>query len=199
VHFKVKLFNARREELPELDDEFAKKVFPGCETMETLREKIKEDLEKRAQANEDASYEQKVTIELVGKSQIAFPPLLTDDEVERMIRSSLTRVRTSVRSEEEFNSILGSISPEKLRETYRPLAEQRVKRNLVISKMVDDENIEIGDEDIDSHIELLTASSGNKAEEHKAFYNKPENRESIRMGLKMNKARKLLVDKAKAE
>jgi trigger factor len=116
-----------------------------------------------------------------------------------MIQEFINRVRTSVRSEEEFNSILSSTSPEKLRETYRPQAEQRVKRNLVISQLVEDEKIETGDDDIDSHIALLTASSGNKAEEHKAFYNKPENRESIRLGLNMNKARKLLVDKAKAE
>jgi trigger factor len=50
VHFKVKLNNARREKLPELNDDFAKKMVSSCETMEKLREQIKSDLGKRAQA-----------------------------------------------------------------------------------------------------------------------------------------------------
>ncbi len=199
VHFKVKVHDIRREKLPEFDDEFAKKVIPGCENRDQVREKIKSDIMQRAQANENASFEQKVIDELVSKSQIAFPPLLTDNEVERMMREYVDRVRSSVRSEEEFNSILNSTSPDKLRQTYHPQAEQRVKRNLVISKLVEDEKIEAADEEIDLHIAAITANAGDKVEEQTAYFNKPENRESICWWLKANKARKLLVDKAQAE
>ncbi len=199
VHFKIKLNSARREKLPELNDDFAKKMVSSCETMEKLREQIKSDLGKRAQAEEDASFEQKVIDELVSKSQIAFPPLLTDDEVERMVREFVDRVRSSVRSEEEFHSILNSTSPDKLRETYHPQAEQRVKRNLVISKLIEDEKIEASDEDVSLQIASLAASAGDRVEEQTNYFNQPENRESIRWWLKTNKARKLLVDKAKAE
>jgi len=199
VHFKVKLENVRREKMPELDDGFAKKMASGCENMEKLREKIKADLEQRAQFNENASFEQKVVDELVSRSQIAFPPILTDEEIERMMQEFVDRVRNSVRSEEEFNSILNSTSPDKLRENYRPQAEQRVKRNLVISKLVDDEKIEASEEDISLHIATLVANAGDRVAEQTAFFNQPENRASIRWWLKSSKARKMLVDKAKAD
>ncbi len=101
VHFKVKINDIRREKMPELNDEFARKVVPGSESMAKLREAIKADLQSRAEDTESKAFEEKVIDALVEKSQIEFPPLLTDNEVERMVQEYVDRVRGTTQSEEE--------------------------------------------------------------------------------------------------
>jgi trigger factor len=139
IHFKVKVTDVQREHLPEMDDIFANKVAPGSGSVEKLREAVKEDMRSRAQDAEDKSFEEKVIDALVEKSKIEYPPLLTDSEVDRMVREYVDRVRESTQSEEEFKSIMKTTSEEKLRDGFRAGAEQRVKRNLVVSKLVETE------------------------------------------------------------
>jgi trigger factor len=199
VHFKVNIHNIQREHMPELSDEFARKVAPGSESMEKLREAVKADLQRRAQDAENAAFEEKVIDALVDKSQIKFPPLLTDNEVERMVKEYVDRVRGTTQSEEEFKSVLKLTSEEKLRETYRPQAGQRVKRNLVISKLIETERVEVGEDDVDLQIAALTSEAGDKFSEQTTYLNKPENRDTLRWWLKTGKAKKLLVEKVQAD
>jgi trigger factor len=199
VHFKVNIKDVRREKLPELNDEFARKASSGSGGIENLRAAIKADLQKRAQQTEDKAFEEKVIDALVEKSQLQYPPLLVDGEVDRLLQEYINRVRETVQSEDEFKSILKTTSQEKLHEAYRPQAEQRVKRNLVISKLIEAEKVDVGDAEIDFQITALTADSGTKISEQTAYLNKPENRDSLRWWLKTDKAKKLLVEKAKSE
>jgi trigger factor len=199
VHFKVKISDIRREKMPELNDDFARKVAPGSVSMDKLREGIKTDMQRRAQDTENKAFEEKVIDALVEKSQLGFPPLLTDNEVEHLINEYVDRLRNSTQSEEEFKSILGMTSEEKLRETYRSQAEQRVKRNLVISKLIAVENLEVDEADVDLQIATLTAEAGDKVQEQTSYLNNPENRDTLRWWLKTSKAKKMLVDKAQSD
>ena len=70
------------------------------------------------------------------------------------------RLRNSAQDEEEFKSILKMSSEEKLRESFRPQAEQRVKRNLVISKLIEAEKVDVGDSEVDLQIAAITADAG---------------------------------------
>jgi trigger factor len=199
VHFKVKISAIRREKMPELNDEFVRKVAPGSESLEKLREDIKADLQQRAQDTENKAFEEKVIDALVEKSQMEFPSLLTDNEVERMVQEYVDHLRSTTQNEEEFKSVLKMTSEEKLRESYRPQAEQRVKRNLIISKLIEAEKLEVDEADVDLQIAALTAEAGDRVQDQATYLNKPENRDTLRWWLKTSKARKLLVEKAQAD
>ena len=199
VHFKVKIKNIRREKMPELNDEFARKVAPDSESMAKLRQTIKANLQSQDEDAETKVFEEKVIDALVEKSQIEFPPLLTDNEVERMVQEYKDRLRGATQSEEEYKAVLKMSSEEKLRETYRQQAEQRVKRNLAISKFIEAEKLEVNDADVALQIALLTAEAGDKMKEQTTYLNKPENRDTLRWWLKTDKAKKMLVEKAQAD
>ena len=199
MHFKVKINDIRREKMPELNDEFARKVAPDSESLEKLRETIKTNLQSQTEDTEGRAFEEKVIDSLVEKSQIEFPPFMTDNEVERMVQEYKDRLRSTLQSEEEYKAVLKMSSEEKLRETYRPQAEQRVKRNLVISKLIEAENLEVSDSDIAMQIAALTIDAGDKEKEQTTYLNKPENRDTLRWWLKAGKAKKLLVEKAQAD
>jgi len=199
VHFKIKITDIRREKLPELNDEFANKVSPGSGGIEKLREAVKADLQRRAQETEDKAFEERVIDSLVEKSQITYPPLLVDSEVDRLIQEYVDRLRNTTQDEKEFKSVLKMSSEEKLRESFRPQAEQRVKRNLAISKLIEAENVNADDSEVDLQIAAITADAGTKLPEQMTYLNKPENRDTIRWWVRTNKAKKLLVQKAQSE
>lgn len=199
VIFNIKVKDIRREKLPELNDDFARRAAPGSEGMEKLREAIKADMQHRAEETESKAFEEKVIDALVEKSKIEFPPLLVDNEVDRMIQEYIDRVRNTTQNEDEFKAVLNMTSEEKLRETYHAQAEQRVKRNLVVSKVVETEKIEVPESDVDLQIAALTAEAGDKLQDQITYLNKPEHRDTLRWWLIAGKARKMLVDKAQAD
>ena len=199
VNFKIKMVDIRREKLPELDDAFAKQVSPTVEGMAALRDMIKTDLFRRTETETRTSFEEKVLDALVEKSEVEFPPVLVEMELDRMVQQYVDRLRDSTQNEEEFNAIMRMTSEEKLRETYRPQAVQHVKRNLVIAKVIEAEKVEATGAEIDLQIATLTANAGDKLKEQTTYLNQPENRDSLRWWLNTQKAKKLLVDKAQAD
>ncbi|MCL2140289.1 MAG: trigger factor [Dehalococcoidia bacterium] len=202
VHFKITVHEVLRETLPEINDEFVKKVSEGCSTMEEFRQLIKDNLTRRDEEREAVDFENKVLEALVEQSQIAYPPVIVEYELNRMLREYVDRVRNSVQSEEEFNVIMKSNSEEKLRESYTPKAEQRVKQNLAIGKIIELEKIEATDEDVDKRITMITAQYGDDLkmlQERTEYLNKPQNREALRNWLAINKAVQWLIDKAKED
>jgi FKBP-type peptidyl-prolyl cis-trans isomerase (trigger factor) len=78
-------------------------------------------------------------------------------------------------------------TPEQIREELTPSATERVKRSLVLSKLTEEENIEVGETDIDDEIDRLVsgASAGNaeQVERYRAIFRSEEARSSISRSL----------------
>ena len=199
VHFKVTLTEIRQEKLPELNDEFVKTVTPGIETLEALRDNIRRDLKQREEERVRLEHEDKVTDALVEISKLEFPPQLVESEIDNLIEQYHERVRRSVRSQEEYDHIIKLSPEEKLRKDYLDGATTRVKRNLVVAKLVEAENLETSDEEVDHQIERFVEDAGDKQEERRKMLNAEENRYNIKRWHTARKAIKLLVDIAQAD
>jgi trigger factor len=199
VHFKLKVNEVREEKLPELNEEFTKQIQPGFASPEALRERIKEDLTANEQEQAKTAFQEKLLDEIVSKSEIEFPPMLVDAEVESMVRSYYNRVANSVQNEQEFQSIIGSTNMDKLRESYRPTAAQRVKRNLVLGKVADAEHLTVSEEEMNSQIDLFCTAANEKQEEQRQRLSTEEGRESVRDYLLTRRTMELLSQKAQAE
>jgi trigger factor len=199
VRFKVKLTGVKQERLPELNDAFVKTVTPGIETLVELRERIKSDLKHREEDRIRLEFEDKVLDALVEKSQMEFPPLLVESEIDRMIDQYFERVQRSVQSKEEFDQIIKMTPQDKLRKNYHEQAVQRVKRSLVLSKVVEMGKFETDDAEIDKQISRFVEDAGEKQEEQLKMLNSEDNRESVRRWVTMRKAVNLLVEKAQVD
>jgi trigger factor len=199
VHFKIKVNEVREEKLPELNEEFTKMIQPGFASPEVLRERIKEDLTANEQERARADFEEKLLDEIVSKSEIAFPPILIEIELDTMVREYYNRVARSVQNEQEFQSIVSATNMEKLREGYRTGAIQRVKRNLALGKVAEEEHLAVSEEEINSQIDLLCMAATEKQEERRERLSTEEGRTSVRDYLLTRQAVQLLAQKAQAE
>jgi trigger factor len=83
---------------------------------------------------------------------------------------------------------------EELRNKYRPSAIDRVTGSIVLSKVAEEEKIEVSDTEIDAEIEKMTQNAGDGQEEQKKFLNNPQSRESIKRMIKTRKTIQRLAE-----
>ena len=179
VLFKVKVVEVKEERLPDLNDDFAKGVAPGIETLDSLRQRISADLKKQAEEKARIDFEQQVLNAVVKKSEVEFPPILIDMEVDHMVNQQLERLRMASKDRDEYIKRLESMPEEELRNKYRPLAIDRVTSSLVLSKVAEEEKIEVSDAEIDAEVERMTQDAGDRKDEQQKLLNSPQNRGSI--------------------
>ena len=175
VNFKVKALEIKKEVLPEVSDEFAKTVSAEFENMDALRERVVADLKERAEQQSKADFEEEVIHSLADISTVEYPPILVESEITRILNQQFQRSSMSM---EDYLASTNK-TEEEIREELKPSAEHRVVHSLVLSKVAEDEQIEVGDEEIDREIEDMTKNSAERKEELQKFLNDPQVRDSI--------------------
>ncbi|MFA6694746.1 MAG: trigger factor, partial [Bacillota bacterium] len=89
--FEVKVNEIKKEELPELDDEFAKDVSDK-ETLDEYRVQIKEDLQKSYDHQAAHELEDQILTKLLEESEFDAPPSMVELQVEQIINDFKSRV-----------------------------------------------------------------------------------------------------------
>ena len=83
---------------------------------------------------------------------IDIPEAMINTELDRMIQEFGQRIQQQGLDLQTYYQISGQ-NEEQLRDQMKDDAEQRVKTNLTLTAIADEENIEVSDEDIDKELE----------------------------------------------
>jgi len=194
--FQAKVLEVKQEELPDVDDDMAKKVAPDIEDLKSLKERIKTNLEAKQNQKARSEYEVNLLDELIEKSKLNYPPALLDNEIEKMIENQVRQWQMYSRSKEEFEERLKQTSYQSLKEQFKEPAEKRLKRSLVLSKFANEENITVSEDEVNAEIERIASEAGDKKDERLESLNKPETRNSIHGELMTTKALQRLTELA---
>jgi len=195
--FKVRVIEIKQERLPELNDEFAKEIDPNFETLDSLREQVLADLRLRADEKARIDFEEQVTEAVVDITQVEFPPILVEMEVDRLLNQRLQRWQTGGSNLEEYLRTINK-TEEEIREELRPLATKRTIWSLVLGEIAKKEKVKVSDSAINTEIENMTKDTDEgKKDELKGFLNTPQARESIKQTLMTRKTIQRLVEIAK--
>ena len=84
IHFRVTVRETKEQDLPNLDDEFAKSVGEGYDTLKSLREDIMNGLKADTEKSQSAQYRDDVLKEFLQQASVKLAPLLIEHEVEHM-------------------------------------------------------------------------------------------------------------------
>lgn len=165
IDFNIEMVSVMEKELPELDDELAKSM-PNIESLEQLKEKIKEGVLREKKAKEDEKIKVKVLENIKKETSFEVPDVLVDKEVDNMIEGTKNQI---VQSGGTFDNYLKEIgkSEEDLRKEWRKKAEENVSYALILHTVSKDENIEVTTEEIEAELEKHFNSTGRKKEEEK--------------------------------
>jgi len=151
--FEVVIHEVKEKQLPELDDEFAKDVSE-FDTLEEYKNHIKEELEKNAKNREKIEFENKVIEKVVDSSEVDIPEVMIEHQIEHEIEEFNYRLKMQGLDLEKYLQLTGS-KLEDLKEQLKPIAEKRVKTELVFEAIGKAENIVATDEDIDLELEKI--------------------------------------------
>ena len=196
--FKVLISEVKEKKLPELDDEFAKSVGEEFDSVDALRERITANLRGMAEEQATRGYEEQVIDAVVDQASVEYPPVLVERDIDGMIGEQERELRANRMSLEDYLT-RAQMSPEQLRDELRPLATKRVTRSLVLSKVMEDEAIEVGDEEMDGEIETMAQAAGDKGDELRQFFKSPVGRQSLERTLLTRNTVRRLVEMAADE
>jgi trigger factor len=192
IHYEVTMNEVKEENLADEDEEFAKQVGEGFESVQALRDRVRADLQKAQDDSDLREYEAKVLEALAEQAEVEFPPVMLDHEVEHVLEEQANLDPRDPQARDLYIQRLGK-TEEEVKESVRPDAEKRLKRSLVLSKFAETEGIEVLDSDIEAEVETLAASAGEQADTIRLIFNGEQGRENIKRSLLTRKTFERLV------
>lgn len=151
--FKVTIKEIKEKELPILDDEFAKDVSE-FDTLEEYKESIREKLKKEAKDREQIEIENKVIEKVIELSEMNIPEVMIDNQVQNEVGQFEYRLRMQGLDIKQYLELTNT-TIEDFKEQIRPLADKKVRADLVLEEIGKVEELEITDKDIDGELERL--------------------------------------------
>lgn len=193
--FKVKINDVKYKELPALDDELAKDVSE-FETLDELKADTKKKMQEKNDERTKNEFEDSVVQKVVDNAKVEIPKVMIDREIDYMMEDLNFRLRYQGIDLEKYAQYTNT-TVEKMKEEYRGVAENRVKTNLVLEKIVKDESISATDEEVEKEIENMAKQYGQEVENIKKNL-KDRDISSIKNDITTRKAIDLLVENAVA-
>jgi trigger factor len=149
AEFQVKVEEVKSRTLPELTDEFAQSVGEQFDSLATLTEDIRKTLERQSKEEYDSTYNDKIMDELLKDATIKYPPQMLDHETDLFIDQLENRLAQQNLDMETYLK-MRKIDADSLRVETKPLAEQRLKRTLVLLEIAKAQDIHVEDSELEA-------------------------------------------------
>jgi trigger factor len=153
---RVNLVEAKRPQYPELTDEFAQQLG-SFNDVATLRERVREDLEKESVAEAERALRQDLISQIIEANPFDVPDSMVNQYLDQMIRP---RKGEDPARMEEF------------KQAARPGAQQALRRMLVIDRVADLESLRATPNEVEGKIEEIAGRVGKPAHEIHAQFQK---------------------------
>ena len=165
VTYIVKIAGISTMVLPELNDEFAKKV--GYESVEDLRVKTREILEKFAVDRARMEVRNNLLDRITGASTFDIPPSMIKQEINAVLKRRMQSMGIPPENLDEFfNQIMEHQDEmsEEMRESLREDAEKTIKNTLVLTEIARKEGLKVEDEKVRNVIQSISDKVGDTLE-----------------------------------
>ena len=135
--------------LPELNDEFSQAIGEQYENMQSLLEDIRTSLEKQAKEDYESSYNDKIMQELLKDTAIKYPPQMLEREIDLYLHQLEDRLAQQKLDMDTYLK-MRKLDADALRTEAKPLAEERLKRTLILLQVSKAENIQVENAELES-------------------------------------------------
>ncbi|MBY0294024.1 hypothetical protein K2Q08_01675, partial [Patescibacteria group bacterium] len=141
---------AEPENLPELNDEFAKSLG-NFEGLEDLKQKIKENMKSEKEQKARDSRRGKIVDALIEKVTIDVPSIFVESELEKIIGQMREDTQRFGLSFEDYMQRVGK-TEEQIRADFRDQASKRAKLQLTLNKIAEEEKIEADEAQVETEL-----------------------------------------------
>lgn len=179
---RITLAEVKRQELPALDDAFAREVG-DFDSVDALRKAVQADLEAEAQRQADANVRRGLIEQIVAANQVKAPPPLVN-------RALAVYAQAYGIPEDRW---------EQFATEMRSVAEDQVRRDLILDYVVETKNLAATEAELDAKIEEMAARAGRPAQELYASLEKAKRLRDLERGLTEEKVFSFLLSQSTVE
>ena len=192
--FKCTVHEVKFEELPELDDEFAKDVSE-FDTLAELRDDARTRILESAKLQCENEAKDKVIAQVYENNKVEAPATMVADEMDRMIQELEQQMRYQGLNIQQYLQFTGSTLDD-FRKEIKPEAEKRVATRIVLRSIGDVEKVEVTDEDMDKELQRMSEAYNTDSENIKKMLGE-ENLAFFRKDIALTKVMDMLYNEAK--
>lgn len=145
--FQVKLGVVQEREIPAVDDAFAASLG-NFATLEKLKENLRQGMQEELKAKSKAEHRTQILDGLVEHSEIEYPDILVQEELQRMVREFEMQVQSMGLNFAEYLTQMKKTEDE-LKQDWLPQAKRRLAAHIILDALADEEGIEIDAKDVE--------------------------------------------------
>jgi len=179
---RITLHEIKRQQLPELDDAFAREVG-DFDSVEALRKAVRADLEKEAEREADAQLRRDLIEQVVQANRVVAPRPLVE-------RALYVYAQAYGIPEERF--------PDFAKE-FRPVAEAQVRRDLILDWVVEHQGLGATEAELEQKLQEIAARRGTPVAEVRAALEKAKRLRDLERGLTEEKVFTFLLSQSTVE
>lgn len=194
--FKVTVKEAKRKELPELNDEFAAEAS-RFQTLQELRADIENRLGESAKANGEREFQNKVVEAVAAEASVEVPEVMVHQRIHEMIHDFEHTLSRQGLSLEMWSQAVGK-SHEDLHHEFEEPAKKSAKNDLVLAAVAKQEGITVTESDLEAEFDQMLARYQDQQAEIKKLRRNLTYRDRLRDGLLVQKTIEHLVSLNKA-
>ncbi|ERJ13559.1 trigger factor [Haloplasma contractile] len=192
VTFKVKVHEVKSRNLPELSDELVKDLDKeGIETVEALKADLREKMTKQKEENAKNQKIDQLVEEAANNAEMNIPDAMIESEKEKMLKDVEGRLQQQGMQLDMYLQMTGS-DKETLLNQLEGDAKKRLRFNLTLAQIANEENFSVEDEVVNEEIAKIADAYNMEVDQVKQFVNTDDLKED----LKVRKAVDFLVDNA---
>lgn len=193
VHYKAKIKSVGAMETPELNDEWAKSLDEGYESLEDLRTKLKADMQTHAEMDADARLRNNAIQKLIEENSFEVPNVLIESQAKNLLNNfamdlqnrgvDLTKVESNF-VEMAFHQM-------------RAQAERDVRGAMLLEKIGEDAKIDVTPAEVEEEIAKIAEQYKATPEQIKESLESQGGAGTIDNNLRTRKSIEALIAKAK--
>lgn len=190
--YQVKVNAIKKKTLPELNDDFAKELNQELETLESLKSRMRENMETQQSVQAEQSSKEQLVEKLLAKHDFTVPRALVEHQIDLRLERGLRALAAQGMRTEDMKRM----DFRRLRAGQREAAIKEVKSSLLLGRIADAENIQVTDAELDQEISSLAQQMNQTPEQVRQRLSKEGALERIRGRMRSEKALDFLYSKA---
>ena len=190
--FATHVVTVKKRQVPELDNEFAKDLG-DFDTLEDLRARVREDLEKAREQESQQELHRTLLDSLIERAALEVPPGMVERQLESRLQQAHQRFGSQIPHEALHQQL------DRWREEWREGAERQVREGLLLEAVAVAENLSASPLDVEARVQEMAEEQGVDANRLRETYGGEPFERALEAQLRDEKALEFLVAQAKVE
>lgn len=193
VKYRAKVKTVGFVELPDLDDDWVASLGEEFKTLNELRKRLREDMEKVAKADSDSRVRNDLIAKLIEASDFEVPNALIESQAQTLLNNFAQDLA-------QRGVDLSKVDKSFIETTYDQMkgqAERDVRGAMLLEQIADMEKVEISKETVDKEIETMAEYYQVSTDEVRKMLDEQGGEMMIENNLRTRAAVEILVKKAK--